>query len=172
MSIRYLILLVVLVCSGSELLAQSSGIDRYYDEFKSDDRFSEITVSSRMFGLFVNFEMDDPDEQELVDAITKLKGLKMLVGTEIDEAPAIYSKVVKEPESNMDVLMSVDDSRAKFKFFITEANGNISELLMVGYEGTKVLMLSLVGEIDLKQVAKLSQKMNIDGFHHFENVDQ
>ena len=41
---------------------------------------------------------------------------------------------------------------------------------MVGYDSAQVFMLSLVGEINLKQIAALSQKMNIDGFEHFKNI--
>jgi len=29
-----------------------------------------------------------------------------------------------------------------------------------------------VGDIDLKQISKLSNKMNIEGFEHLENVGQ
>ena len=168
---KYLAIITLFIGSTMTLLAQSSGIDRYYEQYQEDDRFTQITVSSRMFGLFVNFEMDDPAEQELVETISKIKGLKMLVGTDLTEAASIYSGAVKGPEKNMDELMSVKDGDAQFKFFVSESNGKISELLMVGHESSKVLLLSLVGEIDLKQIAALSQKMNIEGFEHFKNID-
>lgn len=169
---KYLSLITLFITSTTILLAQSSGIDRYYEQYQDDDRFTHVTVSSRMFGLFVNFEMDDPAEQELVKTISKLKGLKMLVGTEISDANEIYKNAVKKPESVMDELMSVKDGDAQFKFFVSESNGKISELLMVGHESSKVLILSLVGEIDLKQIAALSQKMNIEGFEHFKNIGE
>jgi hypothetical protein len=96
----------------------------------------------------------------------------MLVGTDIAEAKSIYQNVVQKPEGSMDELISVKDAAAEFKFFVTENDGKISELLMVGYESTKVLILTLVGEIDLKQIAALSKKMNLEGFEHFQNVDK
>ncbi len=172
MKIKYYITMALFVGFLISAQAQSSGIDRYYEKYKDDDRFSQITVSSKMFGLFVNFEMDDPAEQELVETISKLEGLKMLVGSDIDEAKSIFEQVVQKPRSNMDELMSIRDKEAEFMFFITESDGTISELLMVGYDDAEVMLLSLVGEIDLKQISALSQKMNIQGFEHFKNIDK
>ena len=153
-------------------LAQSSGLDRYFEEFKEDERFTQITVSSKMFNLFVNFELDDPNEQELVEAISKLKGLKSLVGIEVAEAAEIYNRAIKRPEGEMDELMSVKDGSGHFKFFITESSGTVSELLMIGYDTSKIFMISLVGDMNLRQIAALSQKMNINGFEHFKNIDK
>ena len=152
--------------------AQSSGLDRYFEEFQDDERFTQITVSSKMFNLFVNFEMDDPDEQELVEAISKLKGLKSLVGLEVNEAAELYKQVVERPAGEMDELMSVKDGSGQFRFFITETAGTVSELLMIGYDTSKIFMISLVGDMNLRQIAALSQKMNINGFEHFKNIDK
>ena len=84
---------------GLTAMAQSNGIDRYYETYKQDDRFTRISVSGKMFGLFANFEMDDPTEQEAVQTISKIKGLKMLVGDAIPEAKSIYVQAVKRPNA-------------------------------------------------------------------------
>ena len=156
---------------GTALMAQT-GIDRYFDTYSEDDRFTRISVSSKMFSLFVNFEMDDPDEQEVVETLSKLKGMKMLIGNEVEDAKSIFKSAVKLPSGQMEELMSVTDNQREFRFFITESNGMVSELLMVGYEDNQVMMLSIVGDIDLKQISALSKKMNIDGFEHLKNIAQ
>ena len=33
-------------------------------------------------------------------------------------------------------------------------------------------LLSLIGDIDLKQISRLSQSMNIDGFEHLKAIDK
>ncbi|MEM6262780.1 MAG: DUF4252 domain-containing protein [Bacteroidota bacterium] len=162
----------LLMLASVALQAQSSGIDRYFEQYQEDDRFTSITVSSRMFGLFAEFDMDDPDEQDLVEAISKLKGLKMLIGEEVEDAKSLYTAAVQKPAKAMEELMSIKDGDQEFKFFITEANGTISELMMVGYEGKSFMVMSLVGQISLRDISRLSQKMDIDGFEHFQNVDQ
>ncbi|MEM7370380.1 MAG: DUF4252 domain-containing protein [Bacteroidota bacterium] len=163
---------VLTVCFTIEMVAQSSGVDRYFEDYKEDDRFSLITVSGRMFSIFAEFDMNDPAEKHLVDAISKLKGMKMLIGSDVLEARGIYDEIVQKPASSMEELMSVRDSGQEFQFFITEDDGTISELLMIGYQSENVMILSLVGDLDLQQIAALSQKMALNGFEHFNHVGQ
>lgn len=167
-SILFGILLINFI--GIKVFGQSNAIDRYYSQYLQDDRFTEVSVSSKMFDLFVNFEMDDPDEQELINTISKLNGLKVLIGESIDEAPQLYNQLIKSPSPSMEELMSVKDEDANMRFFISESNNKISELLMIVGSKNGIVLLSLTGDIDLKQIAKLSEKMNISGFEHLKNI--
>lgn len=153
------------------IFAQSSAIDRYFEKYQDDDRFTQITVSSRMFGLFVNFEMDDPSEQELVETISNLKGLKILASDSVANVEQLFTEASNKPKAQMDELLSIKEGEAEFNFYINETDGKINELLMVGKESNSIFILSLVGNIDLKQISALSKKMNIDAFEHFEHVE-
>jgi len=164
------VLLIVLICSTMSVSAQSA-IQRHFEKYSEDDRFTRITISAKMFQLFANFEVNDEDGQEMVQTISKLKGLKMLVGNEIDDAPNLFGEVSKLPEKDMDELMRVEKEKSELRFFIKEkSDGVISELLMIALDEKELMMMSIVGEIDLKQMSKLSKHMNIDGFENLENV--
>ena len=154
------------------LMAQNSAIDRYFETYREDARFSRVTVSSKMFSLFLELEGDDPDEQAIIETISKLDGLKMLVGQEVDEAKSIFGNMLKQPKANMDELMTISDVDKEIQFFVTESGGKISELVMVGYEVDKVMILSLIGDIDLKEISRLSKKMNLDGFEHLKDINK
>lgn len=153
-------------------LSQNNAVDRYYEEYRFDEQYTHVSVSSKMFDLFVNFEREDPAEQQLIETISKLDGMKVLIGKQLKDAHGEFQRLSSEPYRDMEELMDITESGKEFKFFIRENGGNIDELLMVGYEGSNVFVLSLIGDIDLKEIAKLSKKMDIDGFEHFENIDQ
>ena len=164
------------ICAGLFLLlsysgfAQETAIDKYFSSYLDDDRFTQVVVSSKMFGLFVNFEMDDPDEQELVETISKLKGLKIIAGDGIADAATHYKSAIRKPLGDMDELMRMKEENSELVFFIDEDSGIISELLMITHQGENLVILSLVGDVDLKQISELSKKMNIEGFEHLENI--
>jgi len=163
--------MLILVLSITSLSAQSSAIQRHFEKYGDDDRFTKITISSKMFSLFTNFETEDEGSQEMIETISKLKGLKMLVGNELDNAESMYNDIAKKPEKDMDELMRIEKQGSEFIFFITEkSDGVISELLMIAFEEKQVMMMSIVGEIDLKKMSQLSKHMNIEGFEHLENV--
>ena len=170
-AIRILGMSLLVMVFSVQSFAQTS-IDTYFEKYREDDRFSKVSVSSRMFELFVDLEMDDPESQEMIETISKLKGLKVLIGEEVQESKTLYQEVLKNPAAGMDELMSVSDAEKEIRFFIKETNGKISEILMAGYDNSQLIVMNLTGEIDLKQLAKLSKKMNVEGFEHFKNLNK
>jgi hypothetical protein len=66
--------------------------------------------------------------------------------------------------------MSIRDTDKDMKFFIKEAGGKISELVMVAGGNEDFMVLSLFGEIDLKQVSKIGKKMDVDGLENLEKL--
>ena len=68
--------------------------------------------------------------------------------------------------------MTVRDKDNDMKFLIKEENGVITELVMVMHGDNEFFLLSLIGDIDLKQISRLSKSMSIDGFEHLKNIDK
>lgn len=169
--VRYIAIIgVLLFCSTA--FAQGNSIDRHFSKYQDDDRFTRISISGKMFSLFTNFEMDDPAEQEVVKTMSKIKGLKMLIGDSIVEAKSIYMKALSRTGSDMEELMTVKNPNNEMRFMISESGGMITELLMIMYDEKSVVLMSLIGDIDLKQISKMSKKMNIDGFEHLEKLEE
>ena len=162
---------ILIVCSFSTQ-AQNNAIDKYYAQYADDERFTKVSISSKMFSLFTNFNLEDESEQQVVETISKLKGLKMLIGNEIENAHSIYGDVISKPSKQMEELMTVEKKDQELIFFISETNGTISELLMCSYESQNVIILSLIGDIDLQEIAELSSKMDIEGFDNLLELDK
>ena len=160
----------LLILTAFSVNAQNNAIDKYYQSYSEDDRFTKISISSKMFSLFTNFDMEDEAEQEVVETISKLKGLKMLVGNELENAKSIYQDALRVA-NNMEELMTIEDKEQELIFYISESGGMISELLMLSYETDQVIMLSLIGDIDLKDISSLSNKMDIKGFDQLDNLE-
>jgi hypothetical protein len=68
-------------------------------------------------------------------------------------------------------LMTVRDKDKDMKFMIKESGGKISELLMVAGGDSEFMVLSLFGEIDLKQVSRIGSKMDVKGLENLHNID-
>jgi len=157
------------------VFAQDDAITKYFSKYDNDENFTHVTVTSRMFGLFANLDSEDQEDQELLDAISKVKGLRIIAKDDIstDEANALYKEAFKLiPTAQYDELMTVKDKESDMKFLIKEEGGIITELLMVIHGNNEFFLLSLIGDIDLKQISRLSKSMSIDGFEHLENIDK
>ena len=57
------------------------------------------------------------------------------------------------------------------RFFISEKSGKIDELVMIAGGSNEFMMLTIFGEIDLKQISKIGSKMEVDGLKNLEHLN-
>lgn len=166
---RLTLILAGLAMSVS-MMAQSSIINKYFDKFADNDQFTKVTINQKMFSLFANFEGDTEEETEFMQAISKLEGLKVLVADSIDNSMGMYKKVAAEMDkAPYEELMSVKDGDENVKFSIIEKDGIVKEMIMVVGGKDEFVLLSLYGEIDLKNVSKIANGMKMEGMKNLSN---
>ncbi|MEO0331072.1 MAG: DUF4252 domain-containing protein [Bacteroidota bacterium] len=169
---RLLIIIVAMQLVAIGVNAQDNILAPLFDKFADDEDFTKVSITSKMFSLFTEFEPEDPETQELTEAIGKLKGLKILASDSIDNARSYFKDATAQVrKSNFEELMSVRDGTDDMLFMIQEEAGKISELVMLVGGKNKFIAMSLYGEIDLKQISKISKGMKIDGMKYLENID-
>ena len=113
------------------------------------------------------------DEDDILEAVSKLKGLKVIAADSIGNSKKLYTDAVKKVSGNgYEELMEVKDAQENMKFMIKEKDGIIDELVMVVGGHKSFFILSLYGEIDLKKIAKLSKSMNVKGMEYLKQLDE
>lgn len=149
-------------------------ISKFFTKYQDDESFSQVNVSPKMFSLFTKMDAEAPEDKEVLDAISKLKGLRILAKEDARNARELYKEAFSLiPVKEYEELMSVRDKDKDMKFFIKEnKNGTISELLMVMGGNTDFMVLSLFGEIDLAQVSRIGKKMDVKGLENLEKMDK
>jgi hypothetical protein len=171
---KKLISAVALVTLAQVAFAQHDAISKFFTKYQNDETFSQVTVSSKMFNMFTNLEMDKKEDQEVLNAISKLKGLRILAKEEARNSRELYKEALGMlPMKEFEELMSVRDKDKDMKFFIKETSpGKIGELVMVAGGNDEFMVLSLFGEIDLKQIGKIGASMHIDGLDELKKIDE
>ncbi len=171
---KKIITLLVLLALGTGVYAQSDAVTKFFNKYATDDSFTtQVTISSKMFSLFTNMEVDKPEDKEVLDAISKLKGLRILGKENTSDARNLYKEASGIVLQNKyEELMSVRDKDKDMKFYILEKSpGKISELVMISGSPKDFMVMTLFGEIDLKQVSRIGQKMNVSGLENLEKIE-
>lgn len=168
---KKIIALLLMASVSMGVYAQGESINKFFTKYATDESFTTATISSKMFSLITNMDVETPEDKELVEAISKLKGLKVLGKENTSDARALYKEAFSLVNGNYEELMSVRDKDKDMKFFIRESGGKISELLMVMGGADDFMLLSLFGEIDLKQISRIGRKMNVDGLEKLEKIN-
>jgi hypothetical protein len=162
-------LIMMIVSAGA--FAQSESIAKFFNKYATDESFTTATISSKMFSLITNMDAQTAEDKEIVNAISKLKGLKVLGKENTSDARALYKEAFGLVGKDYEELMSVRDKDKDMKFYIRESNGKISELLMLMGGTDDFMLLSLYGEIDLKSISRIGRKMDVDGLKELEKMD-
>jgi len=165
-----------------------------FDKFEDMDGVTSVIVNQKMFKMLMDLQIqtDDPEAQEMIDLVGKITGLKVLT-TGDDKISAdmnsTFSSYLKS--SNLQELMRIKDGEQTVKFYVKEGkdDNHVKELLMfvnglkeitkgqdININGEKreieTVILSLTGDIDLRQISKLTNKMNVPGGDQLKKVGE
>lgn len=171
---KKVIILVLLISGYSATYAQTDAISKFFTKYQADESFSQVTVSSKMFSLFTNMDVETAEDKEILDAISKIKGLRILAKEDARNARELYKEAFSLiPMKDYEELMTVKDKDQDMKFLIKDdGKGKISELIMVMGGVDDFMVMTLYGEIDLKQVSRIGKKMDIEGLDKLEQINK
>lgn len=182
---------LVLIIAIASLPIMSFG-QSIFDKFEDMDGVASVIINQKMFSMLasINIDLDDADAQGYMDMVKKITGFKVFTTGEESvsaDMKATVNKYLKS--SNLEELMRIKDGDQNVKIYIKEGkdDNHVKELLMfitglkeftqgkdVTINGQKreieTVILSLTGDIDLKQISKLTNQMNIPGGKHLEKA--
>jgi hypothetical protein len=151
--------------------AQNDVIAKFFNKYDGDETFSKVTISGKMFSMMANIEGTTEEDKAMISAISKIKGLKILKKDDARNSRELYKEAMSlVPVGQFEELMTVRDKDKDMKFFTKEAGGKISELVMIMGGNDEFLVMSLFGEIDLKEMGKIGRSVNIDGLQNLDKI--
>ncbi|WP_026449676.1 DUF4252 domain-containing protein [Aequorivita capsosiphonis] len=153
-----------------------------FDSFENEKDVSSVVVTKNMFKLLSKMDLNssDPEAQAYLKMVNDLDDIKIFttdnptVAKKMDDAVAKYISSSK----SLGELMRVKEDGKNIKFYSKEGKNEnyVSELLMhldgmVDGKPTTIIM-SITGNIDLKQISKLTQELKIPGGDQLKNIDK
>ncbi|MCB9051862.1 MAG: DUF4252 domain-containing protein [Lewinellaceae bacterium] len=157
----FIALLLGVVSSAYAQSTNVSAIDKYFQQYVEDDRFTVVYISSKLLNMFgkldiKNMEMDDAETKAIIDLASELEGIRILVAEE--NASGFYKEAKSKINTKeYEVLMTVRDKDESNVDFLIKDDGNkmINELLLLVGGTDEFVLMSFVGKIDLDKVSKL-----------------
>ena len=177
---KKLILIIAVVMTSMMSYGQSM-----FDKYEDMDGVTSMVVNNKMFSMLANIEVntDDPESQAFVDMIKKITSLKVLTTGTSSVSNSMMADVTSYLNSSkLEELMRIKDGDQTVKIYVKEGKDeyHVKELLMfvnglkemtsgqdISINGKKrdieTVILSLTGDIDLRQISKLTSQMNMPG---------
>ena len=174
-------LFLILALSMPFMLAAQSTGNSFFDRYSGQEGFTSITITPKMFELLaaMSLETGDPETQAIMDMVQQVEGLTILVYEGEGEAKpgGLFKEANASIKSGLfEELMTVNGEDEKIRFMVQDGKpGYVKELLMIVDDGNEFVFLSLKGNIELAQVAKLAKMadgMGLDGLEKLGEIER
>ncbi len=163
------------------VLPYVSNAQSYFDKYENMRDVTSMVMTSKMFKLLskIDFESKDKETQQYLSLVENINNIKVFVTENQkinDQMRVDVQSYLKS--SSLDELMRVkSDNGDNIKFYIKPGSSEdfVKELFMYlegndGKNTPKTVILTITGNIDLKQVSKLANDLNIPGGKELKNV--
>ncbi|WP_411894494.1 DUF4252 domain-containing protein [Winogradskyella sp. A2] len=186
---KKLILIIAVVFTSMTAFSQS-----VFDKFEDNEEVASVILNQKMFKMLATMgvDIDDPEMKEYAEMASSITGFKVFTtGDEKVSADmkATVNRYLKS--SDLEELMRIKDGDQTVKFYVKEGkdDNHVKELLMyitglkemtkdsnIEINGQKrefeTVVMTLTGDIDLRQVSKITNQMDIPGGDQLKKAGQ
>ena len=164
----------------------------FFDKYESMKGVTSGVIGQKMFKMIatIDVDLDDPEAQGFLNMVKKIESVKVLSTGDKSISASLASDAEKYiSSSKLDELMRFKDGNQTVKFYVKEGRdeNHVKELLMyidglkeltkdskVEINGEKrdieTIVVSIIGDVDLREISKITSKMNVPGGEHLEKA--
>ncbi|WP_299224475.1 DUF4252 domain-containing protein [uncultured Psychroserpens sp.] len=174
--------IVIVAIMLSSIASFGQGI---FDKFEDQEGVTSVVVNQKMFKMLatMGIDLDDPEAQEYLNMAKSITSFKVFTTGDSKIAAEMNATVTKYLKSTkLEELMRIKDGDQTVNFYVKEGKdeNHVKELLMfvdglkemtkgqdITINGKKreieSVVLTLTGDIDLRQISKLTNQVNMPG---------
>ncbi|EDP70188.1 hypothetical protein FBALC1_11662 [Flavobacteriales bacterium ALC-1] len=175
----------IIVIVAVMLMSVTGFSQNVFDKFEDQEGVTSIILNGKMFKMLatMGMDIDDPEAKEFVEMAKSITGFKVFTTGDAKISSDMKSTVAKYlSSSKLEELMRIKDGNQTVKFYVREGKdeNHVKELLMfitglkemtkgqnIEINGEKreieTVVMTLTGDIDLRQISKLTSQMDIPG---------
>ena len=144
-------------------------VDDMIDKYQGKKGFTTVVINSGLFDIAAQID-DDEDLQKMKGMIDNIRIIAM------DDHYISDVNFFDEIKSQVDTkayveLMTVKEHDNDVIFYVSYAGENIRELLLVAGGHDDNAIISIKGNINLKDLASLSESVHIKGFKYLDELE-
>ena len=152
--------------------SQQSAVDRVFEKYSGQEGYTTVYISSFMFNLLNNLEVDDPEYNEFKKATSGISSIKIL--TQDGDGSVPFGKELLDmlPRSEYKEMMVVKEEDEDVLFLAREEGGKITEFLLIVSGGGEDALIAIQGDIDLESIASIASGLDMPGLENLEDLEE
>lgn len=151
--------------------SQNKAIEDIFNKFEGKNGVTSVNISKDLMGLAAQMDSNDVKAKDLFAQIGSVKILAFEKASAEDKVA--FENMVKTLQlTDYKELMVVKEKNNNVKMLSKESQGKITEFLLLVTGGNDPVLISIAGNIDPKELGKLSSCMKMDGFQHLAKLNK
>jgi len=170
-TMKRIILSGVVIIFALTVFGQKSAVDKVFDKYSGKDGYTTVYISSFMFKMLAQLDVDDPEYNEFKKATAGINSIKIL--TQDGGNSEAFGQELLEmlPRDEYQEMMVVKDQEEEVLFLAREEGGKITEfLLIVSGDGDDAL-IAITGDIDLESISSIASGLDMPGLENLEDLE-
>ena len=153
------------------VFANAQDFDSVFEKFEDSDDYTIITINKEMFRMIASFDAD-LDDKGIRDLVRNIKTVKIYHNEDSGSAEDFKELKKIALGTSMNNLISVKSADERVELF-TNPTGDeavVDGLVLLVHEGDQNVFIRMEGLIDLDALARLAEKIDIDGFDELKKL--
>jgi len=151
---------------------QKSAVDRVFEKYSGKEGYTTVYISSYMFNMLNNLEVDDPEYNEFKKATSGINSIKILSQDGKGSVPFGKELISMLPREEYKEMMVVKEEDEEVLFLAREEGGRITEfLLIVSGDGDDAL-IAIQGDIDLESISSIASGLDMPGLENLGEMEK
>jgi hypothetical protein len=160
------------LCLTLAMNAQTGPVEDMFNKYSEKPGFTVVSISSKMFSMFAN---KDNENKNADDIIGRLKSIKILSVEDslLNKNLNFYTELSKKLDLSVyEELMVVKEGPDITKFLIKQSGSIISELLVITGGPAGNSLISIKGDLNLKNISDLSKSLDMQELKSLDKIDK
>ncbi|MCB2196117.1 MAG: DUF4252 domain-containing protein [Bacteroidetes bacterium] len=163
------IIILLALAAFPFLINAQDFVDNLINKYQGEKGFTTVVINSALFDIAAQID-DDEDLQKMKGMIDNIRIIAMEdnFGSDLN----FFDEMKTQVDTKAYVeLMTVKEHDNDVVFYAQYSGKDIKELLLVVGGSDENAVISIKGNIDLKQMASLSNSVHISGFDYLDELE-
>lgn len=182
---------VLIICAIALISSVSFG-QSMFDKYEDMKDVTSGVINQKMFSMIasIDIDLDDPEAQKFMEMAKKIESVKILSTSNMTISKNMRADADDHINTaRLSELMRFKDGEQTVKFYVKEGKdeNHVKELFMlinglgeitkdadIEINGVKrefeTVVVSITGDIDLREISKITNTMNVPGGKNLEKV--
>ena len=145
----------------------------FLEQFNNDDNLEIVSIGEKMFQMMAEASSGNEEFNSAIKGLEKLVVISSTDSTLNNEYYNSAFAILTKKKSGFETLISSKEGQEELVIMSKESKGIIRELVLLQKDKrNNFSLISLFGEIDLKNLVKYSKNINLSGLQILDSISK